>query len=161
MALIALAALLIGILLVWRGRGARREHGLGDAATLDLDSRVLYSAELGLAGRPDRLFRDGAFVIPEEWKSSRRVYDSHRAQLGVYLLLVEEAYGLRPPYGVIVTSDGLRHQVANSDQLRAWVLDVAERVRAARRQLGVEIRVNQPAAKCRACGMKEACGQRR
>ncbi|QDV39235.1 hypothetical protein [Tautonia plasticadhaerens] len=74
--LIVAAALVLGLLLILIGRGVRERRGLGQGRTLDLDSRNLYSARLGLAGRPGRIIEGG---IPEEWKSARRVYDSHRA----------------------------------------------------------------------------------
>ncbi len=98
--------------------------------------------------------------IPEEWKSGSRVCDSHRAQVGAYLILVEEETGVRPPYGVIVLGSGERVTVKNTPELREWVLGVAEQIRAARRELGREIPVRQTAAKCLACGMREGCGQR-
>jgi CRISPR-associated exonuclease Cas4 len=109
-----------------------------------------------LAGRPDRIIEGG---IPEEWKSSLRVYKSHIAQLAVYFILIEEETGIRPPHGFIVTGDGRREQVENTPELRAWVLGIADHIRAARRELDQEIPVRQPAAKCRACGMREGCGQ--
>jgi CRISPR-associated exonuclease Cas4 len=65
-------ALVIGLLLILAGKASRSRRGLTDAPTLDLDTRVLYSATYGLSGRPDRLVRDGEFIIPEEWKSSLR-----------------------------------------------------------------------------------------
>jgi len=66
---IALAALSVGFLLILWGRGVRGRRGLTDTPTLDLDSRVLHSARYGLSGRPDRLVREGRYVIPEEWNS--------------------------------------------------------------------------------------------
>jgi hypothetical protein len=56
----------------------------------DLRSLTLTSHRLGLTGRPDRLIGEGGMVIPEEWKSSRSVWPNHRAQLGVYFLLIED-----------------------------------------------------------------------
>ena len=162
MALIAVVALAVGLMLILGGRGMRRRRGLTDAPTLDLDGRTLYSDRLGLAGRPDRVIEEGGFPIPEEWKpSARRVYDSHIAQLGAYLILIEEEKGVRAPYGYISVGDGQPpHRVENTPELRAWVLGVAKQIRAARRELGREIPVKQPAGKCRACGMREGCGQR-
>ena len=123
---------------------------------------MLYSERLKLVGRPDRLVQVGKAIIPEEWKpSAKRVSSSHRLQLGVYLLLVEERSGVRPPYGVVVISGGKRVQVANSDQLRAEVLAVAEKIREHRRNIDRAIPVGQPAAKCRACGQRGNCGQAR
>ena len=156
--LIALTALVVGLLLILSGRGMRARRGLGEGRTLDLDRRTLYSARYGLAGRPDRIIEGN---IPEEWKSSRRVYDSHRAQMGVYFLLLEEETGVRPPHGFIVTGDGTRHRVENDERLRAWVLSVADRIRAARADVEQPIPVNPPPAKCRACGQRPNCGQAR
>jgi CRISPR-associated exonuclease Cas4 len=154
---VTVAVVVIGVALILGGRKARHHVGLGQGRTLDLDSRTLYSDRLGLAGRPDRIIEGG---IPEEWKSARRVHDSHRAQMGVYLLLFEEETGVRPPHGFIVTGDGQRHLIENTPELRAWVLGVADQIRASRRRLAEIIQVNQPHAKCRTCGMRELCGQR-
>jgi CRISPR-associated exonuclease Cas4 len=85
--MLALAVLSLGALLLVAGHGIRDARGLGQGRTLDLDSRNLYSRRYGLAGRPDRIVEGG---IPEEWKSSWRVYDSHRAQMAVYFILIEE-----------------------------------------------------------------------
>ncbi len=40
--------------------------------------------------------------------------------------------GVRPPYGIVVCGDDSRHKVENSDALRAWVLEVAGQIWAAR-----------------------------
>lgn len=150
----------IGLAMVLRGRGVRTHRGLSQGRTLDLDSRNLYSAKYGLAGRLDRVFDDGGMPIPEEWKSAHRVHNSHRAQMGVYFILLEEETGIRPPYGVIVTGDGKREVVRNTDELRARVLAIAGQIRAARKQMADIIRVRQPPAKCRGCGVRDSCGQR-
>lgn len=63
---------------------------LGAGKTVSLDRVTLPSRRLGLTGRPDRLVKSGGVVISEEWKSSRRLRDSHRAQLGIYFLLIED-----------------------------------------------------------------------
>ncbi len=79
--------------------------------------------------------------------------------MGVYLLLVEEEYGVRPPYGVILLRGGKRKVVHNTDELRAKILGIAEQIRATRRQSAIPMLVRQPPAKCRACGVREACRQ--
>lgn len=127
--LLPLGLALLGVLLVrWSAR-ARARRGLGGGVTLALDDLVLYSERLKLVGRPDRIERHGEFLIPEEWKpSAGRVYRSHRLQLGTYFLLLEEAYGSRPPYGVVVVRGGERVRVENSDELRAEDLAVAGKI---------------------------------
>jgi CRISPR-associated exonuclease Cas4 len=55
--------------------------------------------------------------------------------MAVCFILIEEETGVRPPHGFIVTGDGQRHRINNTPELRAWVLDVADQIRAARRQM--------------------------
>lgn len=57
--------------------GLDRRETLPDA----LDRVTLTSHRLGLTGRPDRLIKADGTIIVEEWKSSRRVWPSHRAQM--------------------------------------------------------------------------------
>jgi CRISPR-associated exonuclease Cas4 len=150
----------LGLLLVVLAKRSRGEHGLGPGETIALDDRTLYSERLKLVGRPDRIERDGEYLIPEEWKpTAQRFYPGHRLQLGTYLILIEEVYGVRPPYGWVVIRDGERVRVENTEYLRSEVLTIAERIREHRRRLTEEIPVNQPAAKCRSCGQRENCGQ--
>jgi CRISPR-associated exonuclease Cas4 len=110
-------------------------------------------------GRPDRLVREGEWIIPEEWKSSKRVSDGHRLQLGTYFILIEEEFGVRPPHGYVVLGDGSRVRVENTEQLRAKVLEAADAIRRSRRAIRDEIPVRQTAAKCRACGQRSSCRQ--
>ncbi|MEJ7639014.1 MAG: PD-(D/E)XK nuclease family protein, partial [Singulisphaera sp.] len=103
-------ALLLGLLVVLAVRG-RCKRGLGSGETVALDDVTFFSERLQLVGRPDRIVRQGGTLIPEEWKSSKRVNDGHRLQLGTYFLLIEEEYGERPPFGVVVLRDGSRVEV--------------------------------------------------
>ncbi len=150
----------VGLLLVVVASRLRGASGVVVGDTVALDDLVLYSDRLKLVGRPDRLVRQGRFIVPEEWKpSAKRVYPGHRVQLGVYLLLAEERFGVRPPFGVIVIRGGKRVEVENTEELRAEVLAVAAQIREHRRRLEEEIQVRQPAAKCRACGQRGICQQ--
>lgn len=65
------------------------------------------------------------------WKSAKRLWPSHVAQMGVYFLLIEESYGVRPPYGYVVLGTGKWHRVENDAKLKAWVLELADRIRQA------------------------------
>ncbi len=153
--------LALGLLLVLAGSRLRRRRGLSGGRTVALDGITLTSRRLGLTGRPDRIVRTGGTVVIEEWKSARTVRPHHRAQMGVYFLLAEEEFGVRPAYGVIVAGDGTRHRVENSEELRAWVLTLAGRIRAARADVTRPIPVDPAPGQCRACGQRENCGQRR
>jgi len=81
--------------------------------------------------------------------------------MGVYFLLVEDQLGVKPTHGFLVCGDGSRHRVENSDDLRAWVLDLAGRIRAAREAVRVPIPVQPVPGQCRSCGMRGHCAQAR
>jgi CRISPR-associated exonuclease Cas4 len=134
---------------------------LGWGHTVALDDQTLVSRRYGLSGKPDRLIRHGGTIVPEEWKSSAEIWPSQRAQLGVYFLLIEDRFGVRPPHGFIVLGDGSPHKVENTASLRAWVLKVADQIRAARRRIEVPIPVSPKPGQCRPCGMRGHCGQAR
>lgn len=155
-----LALLAVGLLLILLGKSTRHARGLTDGRTLALDNRTLFSPRFQLAGRPDRIVEENGSAIPEEWKSAHRVHDTHRAQMGTYFILIEEETGTAPPYGYLVLGTGEKHQIGNTPELRAWVLEIAEKIRKSRREPRREIPVNQSPGKCRGCGMREWCGQR-
>jgi CRISPR-associated exonuclease Cas4 len=157
----ALLALLLGFWLMLTGRGMRQRRGLGGGKTVSLDRITLTSARLGLTGRPDRLIKTDGTIIVEEWKSARQVWPNHRAQMGAYFLLVEEELRIRPTHGFIVSGDGTRHRIDNTDELRAWVLDIARQIRVARAAVNQPIPVDPRPGQCRSCGMRTHCGQAR
>ena len=156
---VALALAVLGLLLVVLAVRGRWKRGLGSGETVALDDVTLFSERLKLVGRPDRIVRQGELFIPEEWKSSKRVNQGHKLQLGTYFLLIEEEYGVRPPFGVVVLGDGSRVEVKNTEGLRSEVLGVTEKIREHRRTIREEIPVRQPAAKCQACGQRGNCSQ--
>ena len=149
----------MGLLLVALALRGRWRRGLGSGKTVALDNVNLFSERLKLTGRPDRIVRRGKRLIPEEWKSAKRVSEGHRLQVGTYFLLMEEEYGERPPLGVVVLGDGSRVQVKNTERLRTDVLSIAEKIREHRASIREEIAVRQLAAKCRACGQRANCSQ--
>ncbi|MFO0849931.1 MAG: Dna2/Cas4 domain-containing protein [Gemmataceae bacterium] len=155
----AVAVGALGLLLLVISLLRRARRGLGAGETVALDNVTLYSPRLRLVGRPDRVVKRGGHYLPEEWKSSRRVNRGHELQLGTYFLLIEEEYGVRPPFGVVVLGDGSRVRVRNTEALRAEVLSIAARIREQRARLSLPVRVNQPANKCRRCGQRGNCEQ--
>src|SRR5207302_361498 len=101
-------ALLLYLLIGHLERAGRSRLGLdGGVVVAADDSRLevptLRSSRLGLVGRPDHLLRSGDALIPVEQKpSARRVQPSHVMQIAAQCLLVEETYGVRPPFGIVV-----------------------------------------------------------
>lgn len=161
-AIVAAAAIaLLGLALLFLAVRARRLRGLGAGETVALDNVTLYSPRHKLVGRPDRLVKQGNVYIPEEWKSARRVSHGHRLQLGTYFILIEEEYGMRPPFGVVLLGDGTRVKVPNTDALRQEVLSIAQRIRHHRTKMAEPISVSQPLSKCRRCGQRANCSQAR
>jgi CRISPR/Cas system-associated exonuclease Cas4 (RecB family) len=160
--LLALALLLVlGLMLLLVSRGVRRRLGLGEGRTISLDKVTLTSPRLGLTGRVDRLIRTGGTIVPEEWKSARTLRPHHRAQLGVYFLLIEDQLKVQPAYGIIVLGDGTRHRIENDEAVRTWVLELAGRIRTARTDVTRPIPVNPRPEQCRPCGMRGHCSQAR
>jgi CRISPR-associated exonuclease Cas4 len=158
-ALAAAVGLLLGLWLMLAGGAMRARRGLGGGKTVSLDRVTLTSRRLGLTGRPDRLIRSGGTLVIEEWKSARQVRPWHRAQMGVYFLLAEDQLGICPSHGFLVTGDGQRHRIDNSDELRAWVLGMAGRMRELRATANEPIPVHPKPGQCRPCGMRTHCGQ--
>ena len=114
---------------------------------------------LKLVGRPDRIVKRGNVYIPEEWKSAKRMSHGHRLQLATYYILIEETYGVRPAFGVVVLGDGSRVEVKNTQALRSEVLAIAEMIRARRAMLTEPVPVSQPVNKCRRCGQRGNCSR--
>ena len=157
----AVPLMALGLVLMLVARRTRARRGLSAGETVALDNVTIYSECHQLVGRPDRIVKRGDSYIPEEWKSSKRVSHGHRLQLGAYFILIEEHYGVRPPFGVIVLGDGSRIEVPNTDALRREVLAIAEQIRTHRARLAESIPVSQPANKCRRCGQRANCTQAR
>jgi CRISPR-associated exonuclease Cas4 len=159
--LFVLAALLglIALTILWRASRARAARGFSPGHTVALDDKVLFSKRLMLVGRPDRIVEHGGRLIPEEWKSGRRVYPGHRLQLGVYFLLIEDLSGTRPTHGFVVLGDGSRVRFENTESLRAEVEDSVDQIRSHRTALERPIPVHQSPSKCRSCGQRPHCGQ--
>ena len=81
--------------------------------------------------------------------------------MGVYFVLIEEELRIRPAHGFVVLGDGTRHRIENSGELRAWVLDLAGQIRAARAAVTAPIPVCPKPGQCRPCGMRGHCRQAR
>jgi CRISPR-associated exonuclease Cas4 len=159
--LAGLALGVLGLALLIHAMRSRWARGFISGKTVTLDNVTIFSKEHLLVGRPDRIVRRGEDLIPEEWKSSKKVEPWHVAQLGTYFILIEEHYGVRPPFGVIVTGDGRRKRIENTEEIRGRVLDVARQVREARRQVELEIAASPERWQCRVCGQRSRCRQAR
>jgi len=117
----------------------------------------LRSQRYGLVGRPDQLVRVGrAFIPVEQQPRSRRVQPSHVLQVAAQCPSVQEVYGVRPPYGLLVLADGQPQRVEFSPSLERHLLETMDKIRELlRARFAPEPFWIGP--KCRACGFREAC----
>jgi CRISPR-associated exonuclease Cas4 len=146
---------------------SRKAAGLPGGRVIYTDSSAwgpvvepLYDPVTQLSGRPDYLVQKGKAVIPVEVKSGRAPdapYDSHIFQVAAYCLLVEKAYGQRPPYGII--HYGSRSfAVDYTPELENALLDLMTEMRRAERRTQVD-RSHEQSFRCRGCGFAYTCEQ--
>jgi CRISPR-associated exonuclease Cas4 len=148
--------------LVRWSRNRRRVFGIAEGKIVSADDSLvraptLRSERLGLVGRCDHLLRVTDAYFPLEQKpSARRLQQSHILQVGALCLLVQDVYGVRPPYGVVVLADGSQARVTFSEELERGVV----RTMAEMRRI---LATGEPpgprwvGAKCRACGYHPVC----
>jgi CRISPR-associated exonuclease Cas4 len=167
---IALLILIVGIVLLQRGRRLRATTGLPageivytDTGAWEVVEQPLLSRRYGLVGKPDYLVRVRTgrheMLIPVEVKSGRqprRPAANHILQLATYCLLVEDVHKQQPAYGLIHYADATI-QIAYTQELRRAVLDAAEAIRRARRAPQVA-RSHQEPGRCHGCGYRHGCG---
>ncbi len=163
---VALCLALVMLALSWHLR--RRVGAIGegrvifdDSGALRRDTRALYAPRYRLSGKPDYLLRVGGAIIPVELKSTpapAQPYRGHVLQLAAYCLLVEEALGSPPPYGIIRYADE-EFRVPYTPQLKAELLAVMQEMRAALR--GSEAHRNHAeSARCARCAVRASCDER-
>jgi CRISPR-associated exonuclease Cas4 len=162
---LALALVLLAFYLLWQSGRARRAAGLPGGRVVYSDTRAwgksdrpLYAPGLALTGKPDYLVEQDGRIIPVEVKSGRAPetpYDSHIYQLAAYCLLVEKAYGKRPPYGIIHYTDR-DFAIDYTSQLESSLLDLLAEMRRDERRPDVP-RSHESAARCRGCGFRQDC----
>jgi CRISPR-associated exonuclease Cas4 len=165
---LGLALLGVALWLALRARRGRQRSGLPQGRLVYADTghwsavaRPYYSPRYNLTGKPDYLVQSEEGLAPVEVKhtaapASGRAYDAHVMQLAAYCLLVEEAHGQAPRYGLIRYKDATL-QIDYTPALRGQLLALLEQVRASRGPTEVARSHREP-ARCRACGVRHACG---
>jgi CRISPR-associated protein Cas4 len=145
----------------------RKEAGIDKkTSTVSIDgSKTLpvrnYVSEIqGLAGKPDAIILEDGFVIPIERKPlARKLRDRYVAQLLVYMRLIEEFEGKKPPYGYLVLGPNCRKiKIYNSEERQKWLQGMINQMR--------EILEGAPAIpaphprKCAKCAVRNSCEHR-
>lgn len=169
--LLSLSVLLlaVGAWLVWRAGLGRRAAGLprgrivyADTGEWSTVARPYFSPTHRLTGKPDYLVETRKGPVPVEVKHTKvppdgQAYEAHIMQLASYCLLVEEAHGKRPPYGLIRYQDALI-QIDYTPALRRTLLAVMADMRKGHSRRSVR-RSHEDAARCMACGLRHTCGE--
>jgi CRISPR-associated exonuclease Cas4 len=155
------------VLFIISGR-QRRASGLPGGRVIYTDTRAwgkvekpLFDQALGLTGKPDYLVEQNGRIIPVEVKTGRAPeapYDSHIFQMAAYCLLVQKAYGKRPPYGII-HYPGRDFAVDYTSVLENALLDLLADMRIDGQRAEVQ-RSHEQENRCRHCGFRENCDQR-
>ena len=125
-----------------------------------LPEREYISEQQGLAGRPDALLKEGELTIPVERKPlAKKLRDRYVVQLLIYMRLVEEFEGQRPPYGYLFLGKNCRRvKVVNSEKRQAWVDDMLVQMRGIL-DGGVPSPTPHP-MKCSKCKARDRCSSR-
>lgn len=132
----------------------------------DTDGRsgeLLVSDRYELCGKPDYLVEseEGEW-IPVEVKSGSapangQPYRSHRLQLAVYFLLIEDVFETEVSHGLIRYRDRSL-KVRNSESLRSELLSILGEMRKAIRVANADRSHNRP-QRCANCSMGVVCDQ--
>jgi len=166
---LGVALLLLALVIGLRARQWWQEAQLPAGDVIYSDSGAwypqqepLYSPRLLLVGKPDYLVEgnDGV-IIPVEVKSSKAPtspYPGHLLQLAAYCTLVEEAYGLRPHYGIIQYKDRA-FAVTYTEEMEDDLLDVLDEMREDLFADDVD-RDHEDWRRCSGCGHRSHCYQR-
>jgi CRISPR-associated protein Cas4 len=164
--LLVLCAWLMGVF----KREARRRHadsGFSQSeVALAIDGGVLLpereyiSTRQGLAGKPDALVQEVGIVVPVERKPlARKLRDRYVAQLLVYLRLVEEFEGVRPPHGYLLLGPTCRRiKIPNTTAKQQWISSMLKEMRQVLE--GAAPRVAPHPKKCARCEVRQHCHAR-
>jgi CRISPR-associated exonuclease Cas4 len=146
-------------------RKSREASGLGaKSVAISVDgsksapSRHYVSENQGLAGKPDAVINEGGCVIPVERKPlARKLRDRYVAQLLVYMRLIEEFEGKRPPHGYLILGPSCRRfKIENTPERQAWLQKMLDEMQLILAGTGKVVPKPQP-RKCGKCDVNAKC----
>ncbi|MBN1280990.1 MAG: CRISPR-associated protein Cas4 [Candidatus Thermoplasmatota archaeon] len=124
---------------------------------LNVPATPLFSKRFRLSGKPDYILqRDGQF-LPVEVKTGgqSQPQQGHILQLAAYCLLIEEAFGVFVPEGILVYNTK-PYTIHFNPKLRFELESVIKTMRHLLRSGVVERNHNQP-GRCQRCSMRQYC----
>lgn len=161
----------------------RIEHSIaeGEIEYLDTDeNKPLTSERYMIRGKPDYIIKKDNIYIPVELKTGRVPKGplfSHILQVGTYCLLLEDKYGIAPPYGILEyqgkkqieeenenvldkeINTKVQHKIEYSAELKKTILDTIERIQIAYEKNEAHRNHNR-IGRCRHCSRGEGCPER-
>ena len=143
----------------------REEYGIPEGrityTDLNKPAKPLFSANLGLVGKPDYIVERNGKYIPVEVKSgkARSPYRNHMLQLATYCLLIEEIYNQTVPFGVLTYSDGQQFKIPFGIELREEITKTLKEMRMQLASKSVNRNHTTP-ARCKFCSLRKFCNQR-
>ena len=167
--LILLAVLLVMTAIVLDSIGGyaskkRQSTGVSDSATTigvdgtkSLPLRTYVSDMQGLAGRPDALISENGYIIPIERKPlANKIRDRYVAQILVYMRLIEEFEGKKPPYGYLILGPHCRRvKIQNTEARQAWLQNLILEMQGILK--GAKAIATPHPIKCKKCDVKDHC----
>lgn len=145
-------------------RQARKKSGLTQKhspvsidGSKEVDSRVYVSESQGLSGRPDLIIEEHGFLIPVEHKPlAKKIRDRYVAQLLVYMRLIEEFEGRKPPYGYLILGrNNRRVKIENSPKRQEWLQIILDQMNQS--ILTGRCTPKPEANKCSKCDVRKHC----
>src|SRR5690606_28688710 len=88
------------------------------------------------------------------------IKNSHKAKLSVSLLLTEEKFGVRPPYGVFLLENGEKVKMENDQDLQLRILELATSIADHKLHISSPLIPVTTFEKCQACPVSNICQQR-
>ena len=164
---VLLAILLVAFVIVLDAisrfaRQERKKAGLNDetppSERKSLQVKKYISEMQLLSGTPDALISEDGFIIPIERKPlAKKIRDRYIAQLLVYMRLVEEFEGKKPPYGYLVLGPKSRRiKIYNTEKRQAWLQKMIDEMQAVLHN-EAQAKAIPLKQKCEACNVRHSC----
>ena len=123
-----------------------------------LPGKDYVSLRQGLAGKPDAVIIEGESLIPVERKPlAKKIRDRYVAQLLVYMRLIEEFEGKKPPYGYLVLGPSCRKvRIDNTIERQKWLQKYIDEMQAILQGF-MTPKPDPQMLKCKKCDVRQFC----
>lgn len=140
------------------GLPTKNEKAVSIDGTEKYKATSYVSEKQGIAGRPDAVIIEQGYYIPVERKPLvNKVRDRHIAQLLVYMRLVEEFEGKKPPYGYLIVGKNARQvKIYNTDERQKWLDEKLSEIKAITKGLKKPTPLPHQ-KKCSNCKVRSSC----